>query len=994
VNEPSLFAFNRKAKCNEFSTSDEDGIFILETSRLKLVYKPDGKPFSAENIRIIVKNGNSPIRWVPGMKNKKNLGGTLRTVDGVSGKIDLGEGVLSRDGWYLHDDSHRPLLSGNWVKSRPKGAGTDWYFFAYGNDFKAALKSLTAIGGKIPLPRKYVLGSWYSRYWPYSESDYKQIVNEFKSHDFPLDNIVLDMDWHKDGWTGWSWNRKLLPGPQELLKWFHDQNLYTTINLHPATGVAPHEDQYKPFMEALGQNIKGIPDSTFPTLTFDASDKKYMDALSSKVLGPLKETGVDFWWLDWQQYEFTKGMPDLKNLEWLNHFLYQNTSENNMRGQSFSRWGGWGDHRYPIHFSGDAVAVWPMLAFEVPFTSTAGNVGCFFWSHDIGGHYGNFDQETNTRWVQFGAASAALRLHSTRDANMDKRPWKFSPNYTNSMKIAFHLRSELFPYIYSNVWLSTSESQPLICPMYIEYPEKEIAYNCSQQYLFGTSILVAPITSPGSGPEKVTFQNIWFPKGNWYNLLTNEKYQASDNFQAVWADINEFPIYAKGGVPIPMQPYKQRMAMSKLDTLVVRVYPGIDGEKATYTLYEDDGVTSLYENGKFATTEMAYARKGNSYEVKIEGTNGKYRGQLKYRCYLIEFPCTQKTSEVLINGQKAEINYNSELSMNIVSIGISKISKPFTISLTAPEIDYNALTAVNFERRKKGLIDSSLITKTVSEILTAYSKKDNINDFMNALGFLTGVSIKFDDDLLSITKNKGCTFDEISLNLYDTNGKEKKDVAVLKIDKQSQDFQSSDIKMKPIGFGMKTTRNLEISTIIEKKKTNIKVAVKSILPSVPAWKTVGPFAYDITKNIAECIQKPETENKIDTTEILDGQEGKKISWQTVIARTDGVTDLFEIFKTMNSVGYAVTYIFSDVDQNITFRIISDDGNEVFLNNRKIFSNNVFRALNGPEDVVKGKLKKGLNTLMVKISQAGGGWEFRVNIDTEKSVKISTNPKSF
>ena len=134
VNEPSLFAYNRKSKCNEFTYTDQDGLFIFETSRLKLIYKPDGKTFSDENIRIIIKKDNSPIRWVPGMKNKQNLGGTLRTVDGVSGKIDLGEGVLSRDGWYLHDDSKRPLLSGNWVKSRPEGSGIDWYFFGYGSD--------------------------------------------------------------------------------------------------------------------------------------------------------------------------------------------------------------------------------------------------------------------------------------------------------------------------------------------------------------------------------------------------------------------------------------------------------------------------------------------------------------------------------------------------------------------------------------------------------------------------------------------------------------------------------------------------------------------------------------------------------------------------------------------------------------------------------------------------------------------------------------------
>jgi len=184
--------------------------------------------------------------------------------------------------------------------------------------------------------------------------------------------------------------------------------------------------------------------------------------------------------------------------------------------------GGWGDHRHPIHFSGDADIHFPMLEFEIPFTSTAGNVGCFYWSHDIGGHMdmgkkNPRDNEAYTRWTQFGALSAALRIHSTRSKDMDRRPWLCPTECTDAMRIAFHLRSELFPYIYSSAAQSHEQSVPLIRPMYIDYPEKDQAYTNAQQYMFGDNLLVAPIATAGSGPHKVAPQKFGSRKDNGIN---------------------------------------------------------------------------------------------------------------------------------------------------------------------------------------------------------------------------------------------------------------------------------------------------------------------------------------------------------------------------------------------------------------------------------------------------------------------------------------------
>ena len=138
---------------------------------------------------------------------------------------------------------------------------------------------------------------------------------------------------------------------------------------------------------------------------------------------------------------YTRGMPTLRNLDWLNYYYYQDSKKDGKRGFQFSRWGGWGDHRHPIHFSGDSDTGWKMLGFEVPFTSTAGNVGCFYWSHDVGGHFGDRNEEPYTRWVQFAATNAALRIHSGIIDYLDRRPWKWPEQLTDSMRKAFHFRS-------------------------------------------------------------------------------------------------------------------------------------------------------------------------------------------------------------------------------------------------------------------------------------------------------------------------------------------------------------------------------------------------------------------------------------------------------------------------------------------------------------------------------------------------------------------------
>ena len=714
IDNPSLFAANRSSRYGNFSFAKSGGSDVINTGAIKLTYTPDGLAVGASNLTGEIKTDSGWTKWVPGMPNNGNLGGTARTLDGVTGPFDLGQGIISRDGWYLLDDSKSDLLTSDWVMQRPQNSGTDWYLFGYGSDYHAALKSLTAVGGAVPMPRRYALGAWYSRYWPYTSAQYRQIIDEYKQHDFPIDNIVMDMDWHKDGWTGWSWNRKLLPDAEELLAWFHKQGLHVTLNLHPADGVGPQEDQYAAFMKDMGADP-----ATQKTITFDAANKKYMDTLFADIFRPLEKDGVDFWWLDWQQYPFTVSIPDLTNLFWLNTLLYDRTSMGDQRGLSFSRWAGWGDHRHPIHFSGDANTGFPMLAFEVPFTSTAGNVGCFFWSHDIGGHMGGRNEESYTRWVQFGATSPVLRSHSTRSADMDRRPWTYPLWAENSMRKSFHLRSKLFPYIYTSAWQAAHDSEPLDRPMYFDNPRDENAYHNAQEYMLGDNLLCAPIVTQGVGPGRVGSQTVWFPNGSWFNMFTGESY-GGDRQALVSADINEFPIYARGGVPIPMQPYTDRMGTTPISTLNIKCFPGHNGKLGQTTLHEDDGTTVAYRKGAYATTPISYMRNGGTVRVNVGPTVGKYAGQLSDRTLLLELPDTTDFGNVKCSSGTVVASYDPRTFTTTVLVPSHSIWSDCTITLQIGTAGEPALHAKATARRVAGIVGDD----------TAYPKvlKRNLSD--------------------------------------------------------------------------------------------------------------------------------------------------------------------------------------------------------------------------------------------------------------------------
>lgn len=974
IDAPSLFAANREARDTDATISSSPTRVEIDTGRIHLVYQPDGQPFSARNLSADIAGGGT---WTPGQASTGNLGGTLHSLDYVQAPQDLGEGVLSRDGWYLLDDSARALIASSpalgtpdgfgdtWIAARPAGSGTDWYLFGYGQDYAAGLRALTTIGGPVPLPRKYVLGSWYSRWWKYSSNDYREIVKEFHEHDFPLDVLVWDMYWHIDGWTGYSWNRSLLPDAEKLLQELHAENIHVPLNDHPASGIQPAETMYAGFMRAMGQDP-----ASKAVIPYDAGNRRYLDTAFQYAQSAREKDGADFWWLDWMGSE----SAPFNQLPWLNEYYYRHSEANGLRGQDFARWGDWGDHRHPINFSGDTYADWWMLQYQVPFTATAGNVGAFYWSHDVGGfmsvsslgNLGSEPAELLARWAQFGALSPILRLHSTQDPNLDKRPWLWGADVESSMHSSFHLRAELVPYLYSTAWEAHHDSLPLMRPLYLDSPAESEAYANLQEYELGDALLAAPVTHAGAGSGHVATQAVWFPPSSkrWYRWDSGELYQGGAQ-QLITSDLIEAPLFARGGVPVLLQPYNERPGTAALSTLVVRAYPGDDGQVSSAVLYEDDGETKAYETGADALTPVTYQRSGNQMSIELQPTIGSFTGQLAQRGAQLEFPATQKAEGAWLNGTPIAFTYDAPTSTNTVTIPPQAIHEAALVTIQAEEADPAAAARAAQARRTAGASGDAATLLAIQGQGIATRGTTGLEVFPGA----KGATVQITDVAGDVSRNVLSTTCASSVCAYDPG-------------------PPADDGTFPLGMTIARTATVTLAEPHQK----LKQVLSQASTDLRAWSWVGPFDFDITKSVTAQAYPPETESRINLRETYTGSGKQTLSWAPVTTGADGAVNLFPLVpQADHKLAYAVSYLHSDAQQGIRLGIQADDAIEVFLDGIQIYALDGQHDVDQPASYVLAGLPPGDHELLLKIANFTGGWGFRVSAETGAPITVSANP---
>ena len=702
----SFIAVNRSYPAARYKKSETAKKVVIATDYLTLSYTKGPGPLTDRNLSIVAAkakrktNGGRriiPFAWRPGQKDVPgaNLKGTYRTLDGYdgdsrddTGKMPMEDGLLSRSGWTVIDDSEGYVFDNSdwpWVEHRPnEGKAQDFYFLAYGNDYKKALHDYTVFAGKEALPPRYAFGYWWSRYWAYSDNELRQLVNKMHSYSIPLDVLVVDMDWHyaepgRGGWTGYSWNRRLFPSPKGFLAWAESQHLKTTFNLHPADGIKPYEDCYNDMATWLGMNPAEKKD-----IPWQASSKRFMQGWYDKVLHPMERDGVSFWWLDWQQWDNDRNFPKLSNTWWINYTTFSDMERNrDTRPMLYHRWGGLGNHRYQIGFSGDAIISWKSLDFQPYFNSTASNVLYGYWSHDIGGHMGadSIDPEMYIRWMQFGAFSPILRTHSTKNAGLNKEPWVFADKERDIIRGIVKQRYTFAPYIYTMARLAYDTGVSICRPMYYDYPDSKEAYDNRNEYMFGDNVLVYPITKPMDG--RVSTQKVWLPSGNeWYELSSGTLLNGGQSVERRFL-LDEYPIYVKAGSILPEYGDVENL-QSNDEPVTVTVYPG--NADSRFTMYEDNGDDKLYAT-EYATTELSasHSADGKTLHVRIGARSGSYRDMPANRQFSLKLMASAVPEKVVVDGKPAEFTYDgNNLSLNI-GIAETDCSKEKNIYITYPD---------------------------------------------------------------------------------------------------------------------------------------------------------------------------------------------------------------------------------------------------------------------------------------------------------------------
>lgn len=659
-----------------FNTWKQDGWLHIETEHLLLSFVENGR-FHWRDLHITLKQTGKT--WHYSYPDHANLGGTIRTLDSTNGALSFPDGLVSRSGWAVVDDSHSLIFDENeWLQPRETAPEKcDLYFFGYAQGYLAAITDYQCVSGKPDLLPRWALGNWWSRYWAYSDQELLDLMDEFRQRHIPLSVCIVDMDWHitktensSSGWTGYTWNKDLFPDPTHFIEELHRRGLKTALNLHPAEGIHPHEEKYLAMAAELGKDpAAGDP------IPFDIADPAFTDAYFKVLHHPLEDQGVDFWWMDWQQGT-QSGTAGLDPLFWLNHLHYFDLGRNpEKRPFIFSRWPSLGGHRYPIGFSGDTIVSWASLAFQPEMTATAANVAYGWWSHDIGGHCeGIEDPELYLRWVQFGTFSPIFRLHSTNNEFIDRRPWGFGKDVLDQARTAMQLRHALLPLIYTANWRNAQQGEPLILPMYYSCPNEEAAYQAPNQYTFARQLLVAPITQAADPDTRFTRQSIWLPAGQWYDFFTGEA-QEGKHWLTIHADQSQIPVFARAGAIIPLDAETTENGVKLPARLHIKFFAGADG---SYQLYEDDGETQAYRDGNFALTGFSQNLNGETLQLRksvVEGKPDAIPGFPMLRDYDLEIVGIRQPTEIKISAGGTDLAFISSYNeaCNALTVHIADV---------------------------------------------------------------------------------------------------------------------------------------------------------------------------------------------------------------------------------------------------------------------------------------------------------------------------------
>jgi len=640
----------------------------------------------------------------------------------IQGNVeDVSPFFQSTKGYGVFWDNYSPtLFTDNEVETSFRSEVGDCvdYYFMYGKNADGVIAQVRSLTGQAPMFPLWTYGYWQSKERYKSQKEVVDVVRKYRELGIPLDGIIQDWQYwgHNYLWNAMDFQNPTFNHPQKMIEDVHAMNAHMAISIWSSFGPMT-----KPYRELDKKGMlfnfttwpqSGLeswpPNMEYPSgvRVYDAYNPEARDIYWQYLNDGIFKLGMDAWWMDSTEPDHLDWKPeDMDTKTYLGSFRkvrnayplmtvggvydHQRAVTSDKRVFILTRSGFLGQQRYGANvWSGDVASTWESFRNQIPAGLNFSLCGMPHWNSDIGGffagHYNkswNDDsasknplyQELYVRWLQFGTFNPMMRSHGT---DVYREIYKFGkkgePVY-DAIEKMIGLRYSLLPYIYSTSWEVSNRQSSFMRALMMDFVDDRKVWDINDEYMFGKSILVAPIVHAQYTPEavvKVSEEegwnrdgakktktdaavdfietksiNIYLPAGTlWYDFWTNEKHEGGKEITKE-TTLDVIPLYVKAGSIIPVGPQVQYATEKPWDHLELKVYAGANGN---FILYEDEFDNYNYEKGAY--TEIPISWNNVSRKLTIGARKGEYEGMLKNRKFTV----------TLQDGTQKNVDYNGK----------------------------------------------------------------------------------------------------------------------------------------------------------------------------------------------------------------------------------------------------------------------------------------------------------------------------------------------
>jgi oligosaccharide 4-alpha-D-glucosyltransferase len=558
-------------------------------------------------------------------------------------------------------------------------AGRTSYIFSAGKNHYELLENFVSATGKQPLPPRWALGNYASRFGYKSQAEVLSTIEKFEQQDFPVDAVVIDLYWFgaeiKGHMGNLEWDNKHWPKPEEMIKTLSDNGVNTIMITEPF--ILSSSSQWKSAVsnKALATNLAGKPrkfDFYFGnTGLVDVFNENAQDWFW-QYYQTLNDQGVSGWWGDLgepevhpsdvihqfgQQQVTAAEIHNVYGHKWA-EMVYdkQREAAPNRRPFIMMRSGFLGSQRYGmIPWTGDVARSWGGLKPQVELALQMGMFGLAYIHSDLGGFAGGdkFDAELYTRWLQYGVFQAVYRPHA--QDHIAPEPVFHDDNTQNIVRKYIKLRYRLLPYNYSLSINNSLTGIPMMRPLFLDYPSESIER--TDAYLWGDAFLIAPVVDQGQ-----TQKEVQLPSGVWFDYWKNTRILGGKK-HVFATPLDTLPTLVKAGAFIPSVSDIPNTKNYSSKSLRVDYYADVSASTSSYTLFEDDGKdpnSIVNENIQSLIFTSEHTLVGGKEHLNVVAkVSGQYQGAPKKRSITMSIHGLNKQpSNIMVDGKRVLVTTN------------------------------------------------------------------------------------------------------------------------------------------------------------------------------------------------------------------------------------------------------------------------------------------------------------------------------------------------